>query len=157
MTLWTAKLGLREVRENDPELINRFLSILHRGHSDFSRSFRNLARLRSDSDAPAHGVRDEIADLEAFDAWVVDYRARLRGEQSEDAERAVRMNAVNPKYVLRNHLAQAAIEQAQNGDQGEIERLFKLLQQPFEEQPGMEAYAAEPPASAKHIEVSCSS
>jgi len=155
--LWTAKLGLREVRESDPELINRYLSVLHRGHSDFTRSFRNLARLRSDSDEPAQGVRDEIADLAAFDAWVVDYRARLRGEQSDNAERAARMNAVNPKYVLRNHLAQAAIEQAQNGEYGEIDRLFRLLGKPYDEQPELEAYAAEPPASATHIEVSCSS
>jgi uncharacterized protein YdiU (UPF0061 family) len=155
--LWTAKLGLREVREGDAELINRYLSILHRGRSDFTRSFRHLSRLRTDSDEPAQGVRDEIADLAAFDAWVPDYRARLRAEQSDDAGRAARMDAVNPKYVLRNHLAQAAIEQAQNGDHGEIERLFRLLQKPFEEQTEMEAYAAEPPANVQHIEVSCSS
>lgn len=155
--LWADKLGLRELRDDDPDLINRYLSILHQGHSDFTRSFRNLARLRAGSDEPAHGVRDEIADLAAFDAWVIDYRARLRSEQSEDAGRAARMNAVNPKYVLRNHLAQAAIEQAESGNYEEIDRLFKLLSRPFDEQPEMETYAAEPPASAKHIEVSCSS
>ncbi|MDE0854212.1 MAG: YdiU family protein [Nevskia sp.] len=155
--LWTAKLGLREAREDDPELVNRFLGILHQGHSDFSRSFRHLSRLRTDHDEPAHGIRDEIADLAAFDAWVADYRARLRSESSDDAERAARMNAVNPRYVLRNHLVQAAIEQAQAGRYDEIDRLFQLLQKPFDEQPGMEAYAAEPPASMRHIEVSCSS
>jgi uncharacterized protein YdiU (UPF0061 family) len=155
--LWAAKLGLRETRDSDPELINRFLSILHNGHSDLSRSFRHLGRLRSDSDEPAGGIREEIADLAAFDAWVADYRTRLRAEQSQDSERAARMNAVNPKYVLRNHLVQAAIEQAQGGSYAEIDRLFQLLQRPFEEQPEMERYAEEPPASAKHIEVSCSS
>ncbi|HZR37922.1 MAG TPA: YdiU family protein [Nevskia sp.] len=157
LELWTAKLGLREAREGDAELVNRFLSILHRGRSDFTRSFRHLARLRTDTDEPAHGVRDEIADLAGFDAWVADYRGRLRGEQTDDAGRAARMNAVNPKYVLRNHLAQAAIEQAQSGDYGEIDRLFRLLQKPFDEQPEMEAYAAEPPPDAQRIEVSCSS
>ena len=155
--LWAGKLGLREMREEDPQLINRFLSVLHNGHSDFSRSFRHLSRVRTDSDEPAHGVRDEIADLAAFDNWIGDYRARLRSESSDDAERAVRMNAVNPEYVLRNHLVQTAIEQAQNGNYEEIDTLFKLLKRPFEEQPGMEAYAAEPPPSAKNIEVSCSS
>ena len=155
--MWIAKLGLRDLRLDDPELVNRCLSILHKGHSDFSRSFRHLSRVRTDTDEPAHGVRDEIADLEAFDAWVVDYRARLRSESSDDAERAERMNAVNPKYVLRNHLVQAAIERAQGGSYEEIDTLFKLMNRPFDEQPGMEAYAAEPPASAKHIEVSCSS
>jgi uncharacterized protein YdiU (UPF0061 family) len=154
---WRAKLGLRETRDEDPELINRFLSILDRGHSDFTRSFRHLSRLRTDTDALAIGIRDEIADLEAFDAWVTEYRTRLRAESSDDAERALRMNTVNPKYVLRNHLAQVAIEKAQQGDATEIDRLFKLLRRPFEEHAQYEAYAAEPPPSARHIEVSCSS
>lgn len=154
---WREKLGLREARDEDPELINRFLNILNRGHSDFTRSFRHLSLLRTDNDDPATGIREEITDLEAFDAWAVDYRARLRSEQSNDAERAERMNAVNPKYVLRNHLAQRAIEVAQRGDASEIDRLMTLLRHPFDEQPQHEAYAAEPPASARLIEVSCSS
>ncbi|MGH8459980.1 MAG: protein adenylyltransferase SelO [Stenotrophobium sp.] len=154
---WRAKLGLREARDEDTELINRFLSILYRGKSDFTRSFRHLSRLRAGDEAPATGIREEIADLEAFDAWVRDYRTRLRSEQSDDTERARRMNTVNPKYVLRNHLAQAAIEQAQRGDSSEIERVMTLLKRPFDEHPGFEAYAAEPPASAHHISVSCSS
>lgn len=156
-TRWRAKLGLRETRDEDPELINRFLNILDRGHSDFTRSFRHLSRLSTDTDTAATGIRDEIADLEAFDHWIQDYRTRLRAEQSDDGERAARMNAVNPKYVLRNHLVQAAIEKAQHGDADEIDVLFRLLRRPFDEQPEHEAYAAEPPASARQIEVSCSS
>ncbi len=155
--LWADKLGLRELREGDEDLINRFLTILHRGKSDFTRSFRHLARLRTDSDAPAHGVRDEIADLETFDAWIADYRARLRAEQSDDGARVLRMNRANPKYVLRNHLAQIAIDKAQAGDFSEIDTLMKLLENPFDEQPEQESSAAEPPAALRHIEVSCSS
>lgn len=154
---WSAKLGLREIRDDDSALINRLLTILDRGKSDFTRSFRHLSRLRTDDDTPANGIREEIADLDAFDAWVADYRARLRSEQSGDAERAARMNAVNPKYVLRNHLAQVAIEAAQHHDASEIERLMKLLRQPYAEHPEFERYAAEPPPEARHIEVSCSS
>ncbi|MDR3417438.1 MAG: YdiU family protein [Nevskia sp.] len=154
---WADKIGLRELRPEDPELINRYLGILHRGHSDFTRSFRHLSRLRTDTDGPAHGVRDEIADLAGFDAWTVDYRARLRAENSNDAERATRMNAVNPKYVLRNHLVQRAIEQARQGSHGEIDTLFRLLRRPFDEQPELERYADEPPVAERHIEVSCSS
>jgi uncharacterized protein YdiU (UPF0061 family) len=154
---WRAKLGLAETRDTDPELINRFLNVLQQGHSDFTRSFRHLARVKANDDGAAIGVREEIHAVDAFDAWVVDYRARLRGEQSDDVARAVRMNAVNPKYVLRNHLAQAAIERAQQGDFGEIDVLMRLLRQPFDEQPQFEAYAAEPPSSAREIAVSCSS
>ena len=154
---WRAKLGLRDAQDGDPELINRLLTLMHRGKSDFTRTFRHLSRVQSGSDALAGGVRDEIADVAAFDAWVQDYRARLRGEQSDDAERAARMNQVNPKYVLRNHLAQRAIEVAANGSASEIETLMTLLRRPCDEHPELERYAAEPPPEARHIEVSCSS
>ena len=155
--LWADKLGLRELREDDPALINELLTLMHRGHSDFTRTFRHLSRVRTDNDEPAIGVREEITDLEAFDAWVGQYRTRLRAEGTDDRERAARMNAVNPKYVLRNHLAQAAIAKAQAGDYSEIDLLMTLLRRPFDEQPERESYAAEPPAELRHIEVSCSS
>jgi uncharacterized protein YdiU (UPF0061 family) len=67
------------------------------------------------------------------------------------------MNRVNPKYVLRNYLAQTAIEKAQKRDYSEIDRLLTLLQNPYSDQPGMEAYAAPPPNWGKHLSVSCSS
>jgi uncharacterized protein YdiU (UPF0061 family) len=155
---WTEKLGLREVRDGDAHLVSRFLTILHQGKHDFTRSFRHLSRVRTDTDGPATGIREDMIDIAAFDAWVVDFRARLRAEQNTDDDaRAARMNRVNPKYVLRNHLAQAAIDKAESGDYSEIERLMCILSNPYDEQPGMESYAAEPPPDQRHIEVSCSS
>lgn len=158
---WTAKLGLRENRDGDEALINRWLGLLVSSKADFTRSWRHLARVRIADDQPdavtGSGLREEILDLAAFDAWLPDYRTRLRAEQSDDRERAARMNAINPKFVLRNHLAQAAIAQAEAGDASEIARLFTVLAQPFAEQPACEHYAAEPPPEARHIEVSCSS
>jgi len=154
---WGRKLGLRNAQEQDRELFNRYLTVLGRSRADFTRSFRRLAEVQTRTDAPASGPREEIADIAAYDAWIVDYRARLHAEQSDDAERAARMNRVNPLYVLRNHLVQEAIEQAQRGDYAEIDRLNRLLQKPFDEQPDMDRYAAEPPADARHIAVSCSS
>ncbi len=85
---------------------------------------------------------------ERFDDWALRYRDRLRSEQSLDHERSARMNRVNPKYVLRNYLAQVAIEKAQQKDFSEIERLYTLLQHPYSDQPGMEAYALRPPTGA---------
>jgi uncharacterized protein YdiU (UPF0061 family) len=67
------------------------------------------------------------------------------------------MNRVNPKYILRNYLAQQAIERAQNGDHAGVRELLAVLEQPFDEQPEHEAYAALPPDWAAHLEVSCSS
>ena len=67
------------------------------------------------------------------------------------------MNRVNPKYVLRNHLAEVAIREAQAGDFSATRRLLDVLEHPFDEQPEHEAYAGFPPEWAQTIEVSCSS
>jgi uncharacterized protein YdiU (UPF0061 family) len=131
-------------------------------HVDFTLFFRRLGDLkldvldadRAEADAP---LRDLFLDRPAFDAWAVEYRARLRQEGSVDAERRVAMHAVNPKYVLRNYLAQVAIEKAQNGDYAEVRRLLAVLERPFDDQPENDAYAALPPDWAAHLEVSCSS
>jgi uncharacterized protein YdiU (UPF0061 family) len=93
----------------------------------------------------------------AFDAWALQYRARLRAEHSDDGARRLAMHAVNPKYILRNYLAQIAIDRAQTGDFSELERLQKVLQNPFDEQPEHASYAALPPDWASELEVSCSS
>ena len=154
---WADKMGFRELRDGDDAIINELLSIMHRSKSDFTLTFRRLARIESASDLPATGVREDIMDIAAFDAWVPKYRARLQAEGSVDAERAARMNAVNPLYILRNHLAQAAIEQAERGSMDELDRLARVLSTPYSEQPGMEDYAAEPPAHLRRLEVSCSS
>jgi len=83
---------------------------------------------------------------------------RLRAEQSEDGECQRRMDGVNPKYILRNYLAQVAIRKAeQSRDFSEVECLLELLKRPYDEQPEMESYAALPPDWLRQIEVSCSS
>ena len=70
----------------------------------------------------------------------------------------MQMNKINPKYILRNYMAQVAIEKAQQDrDFSEIDILLKLLRKPFDEQPDMEKYAAPTPDWAQHVEVSCSS
>jgi uncharacterized protein YdiU (UPF0061 family) len=134
---------------------------------DFTLFFRRLGGLRLDLpdadmrvtersavDAP---LRDLFLDRAGFDAWAVQYRERLRQENSVDAVRQATMNQVNPKYILRNYLAQVAIEKAQNGDFSEVAKLLALLERPFDEQPENESYAALPPDWASHLEVSCSS
>ena len=164
---WCAKIGLRPLstevdadRTDDQRLALDWLTLLARGHVDFTIAFRRLAEFRSDlsPDAPENArVRDLFLDREAFDAWAVRYAQRLRAEQSVDAERAARMNRVNPLYVLRNHMAETAIRMAQRGDDSEVQRLHRLLQHPFDAQPGCEADADFPPSWAQSIEVSCSS
>ncbi|NLC35268.1 MAG: hypothetical protein GX772_02265, partial [Alcaligenaceae bacterium] len=82
---------------------------------------------------------------------------RLQGQNLPAAERAASMLRANPLYVLRNHLAQAAIDAAAQGDASEIETLLSLLRQPYEERPGFERYAEQAPAWAGKLAISCSS
>jgi uncharacterized protein YdiU (UPF0061 family) len=152
-----AKLGLKEKRDGDRELLDDLFGILQANHADFTLFFRRLAGVHADSNAGDEPLRDLFIDRPAFDAWADKYRQRLRAEGSVDAQRRVAMNGVNPKYVLRNYLAQVAIDKAQHKDFSEVERLLKVLRQPFDEQPEHEQYAALPPDWAAGLEVSCSS
>ena len=149
-----AKLGLATEHEDDQVLADDLLRLMAADHADFTITFRRLA-------GPDAATRDVFVNREAFDAWALRYRARLALEASDDTNdgtaRAVRMNRVNPKFVLRNHLAQTAIERAQQGDFSEVQRLLQVLERPFDEQPEHTAYADHPPAWAQQIEVSCSS
>lgn len=153
-----AKLGLLDAREGDSALFDDMFGLLQASHADFTLFFRRLGELQLDGgleqDAP---LRDLFIDRAAFDAWAGRYRARLRAENSRDAARRAAMHRTNPKYVLRNYLAQTAIEQAQNGDFAGVHKLLAVLERPFDEQPENAAYAALPPDWAAHLEVSCSS
>ncbi len=154
--LWHAKLGLQTTLPDDDALIRQLLQILAAGRVDFPLFFRRLSVLSmaGGGDEP---VRDLFIDRSAFDAWSVEYRQRLRAENSTDAVRKMAMDRVNPKYVLRNYLAQTAIDRAQQKDFSEVRRLMQILSKPFDEQPEHDRYAALPPDWAAGIEVSCSS
>jgi uncharacterized protein YdiU (UPF0061 family) len=153
----TAKLGLQQVHAGDEELVDALLRRMAADRADYTITWRRLAEFSTAPGANNAGVRDLFIDRAAFDGWAQDYAARLRLEGSDDAARAVRMRRINPKFVLRNHLAEAAIEAAQRGDFGETQRLLRVLQRPFDEQPEHAADADFPPAWAQTIEVSCSS
>jgi serine/tyrosine/threonine adenylyltransferase len=152
-----AKLGLEHAHDGDDALANRLFEIMHANRADFTLTFRNLSRVTKLDAQGDTSVRDLFLDRAAFDAWAVDYRTRLAQETRDDAARAEAMNRVNPKFVLRNHLAQTAIEHAAQKDFSEVERLAAVLRRPFDEQPEHEAYAGLPPDWASSLEVSCSS
>jgi len=160
---WTAKLGLRAREDDDRALVDDLLRLMADQRTDFTITFRRLCGFESAEGALNAPVRDLFLDRAAFDAWAQRYAQRLRREGSDDAERALRMRRANPKFVLRNHLAEIAIRDAARGDFGEIDRLLKVVAAPFDEVPAgidaaqAEAYAAFPPNWAQEIEVSCSS
>ena len=155
LDLMRRRLGLTRADEHDQTLIERLLQLMQGSAVDYHLFFRHLGEL-----APAQAVaslRDDFVDLAGFDQWASDYCARAaEGDEDQDARRT-RMHAVNPLYVLRNYLAQQAIEAAEQGDYGPVCELHQVLSQPFEAQAGMARYAERPPQWGKHLEISCSS
>ena len=160
---WRAKLGLATQEDGDRELADDLLRQMASDRADFTITFRRLCGFATAPGSSNAALRDLFIDREAFDAWAQRYAERLAREASVDAERALRMRHVNPKFVLRNHLAETAIRNAEQGDFGEVAQLLKVLRRPFDEQPDSvpadeaAAYAAFPPDWAQTIEVSCSS
>ena len=152
-----ARLGLREARGEDGELLDSAFDLLAASRADFTRFWRLLGGFSEEEGAANEPLRDLFIDWGGWEAWAGRYRARLRSEGSVVAERRARMDAANPAYVLRNYLAEQAIRRAEEGDGSEVERLRKLLRDPFTERPGMEAYAAPPPDWGRRLVVSCSS
>ncbi|MBS0445023.1 MAG: YdiU family protein [Proteobacteria bacterium] len=156
---WRAKLGLAAAEEGDHELIDALLRRMATDRVDYTLAFRRLASFSTADGARNDAMRDLFIDRAGFDAWARGYAERLAHEASIDAERALRMNRANPKFVLRNHLAETAIRRATEGEFGEMDRLLKVLQRPYDEHPpgATDADAGFPPEWAQTIEVSCSS
>src|SRR5262245_34658663 len=155
--LMCEKLGLATRREGDQSLWTGLLDVLARARADYTIFFRRLGTFSTAAAADNAAVRSLFPDPAELSAWAERYRERLQAERSVDPERQARMNRANPKYVLRNYLAQIAIEKAQRKDYSEVDRLRSVLQMPFDEQPEMEHYAQRAPEWGRHLQISCSS
>ena len=156
LDLMRRRLGLTTAEEDDADLIARLLQLMQNSGVDYTLFFRHLGE--ESAEVAAGKLRDDFVDMLGFDAWADAYKARIAREpESSQQDRRARMHAVNPLYILRNYLAQRAIEAAEQGDDSEVRRLHQVLCTPFEEQPGMEGYAQRPPDWGKHLEISCSS
>ncbi len=151
-----SKLGLPKTLTNGSECVGLTLKLLHESKADMTAFFRRLSHsVASNHFAP---VRDVCIDAAAFDAWLPSYQAACSADGQAPNARSAAMLAVNPKYILRNHLAEIAIRKARDEqDYDEINTLLTVLAKPFDEQPMFERYAALPPAWAQGLEVSCSS
>ncbi|MCO6440538.1 MAG: YdiU family protein [Nitrococcus mobilis] len=167
LTMMASKLGLSHVDPaRDKPLIIELLDVLQLVETDLTLFHRNLARL-STADEETHKASD-AALLEPLlpayyapealtgehrartTAWLRRYLERLGAESGADAEtRRRRMNRVNPKYVLRNYLAQLAIDQCEQGDYALLHELLELLRHPYDEQPDKEQFAAKRPEWAR--------
>jgi uncharacterized protein YdiU (UPF0061 family) len=172
-TRMSQKLGLSTWQAGDETLIDDLWSLMQASHADFTLTFRQLAYAPGLTHAPQTQIErdlgatvnanllpfvDLFVDRAGAQAWLSRYSARLGSDPTQNWQgRVAGMLAVNPLYVLRNHIAQQAIAAAEQGDFSEVQRQYELLRNPFIAQDGHEAYAAAPPAGAPHLEVSCSS
>jgi uncharacterized protein YdiU (UPF0061 family) len=157
-TLMRRKLGLIDAHATDADLVLQLLDMLAANAVDYTNFFRRLSDFDPAPAAHNDALRDLFIAPAAFDEWAASYRARLLLEPNDAAERKRQMDTVNPKYVLRNYLAQQAIAAAvEQRDYAELERLLALLRRPFDEQSELTVYAAPPPDWGKRLVVSCSS
>ena len=145
-TLMRAKLGLVREEEEDDRLIGQLLTLMARARADYTLSFRNLTARDKDWLALFGDENDQAKD------WLVRYRERT------ESEGLAQMDQVNPRFVLRNWVAETAIRAVEDhNDIATLDRIFRILQAPFEKHDGGEAFAAPPPPEMCHLEVSCSS
>lgn len=142
------RLGLGEVQPGDRELVRDWLQLLHQTGRDYHGSFRWLSELSLSSAAPTTEP--------ALQTWLARYRARVADQP--EAARLAAMQAVNPRYVLRNYLAELAIRAAESGDWQPARSLLAAVQAPFTRRPEEDAQlSAEPPDWGRCLDISCSS
>ena len=160
------KLGLQSFTPDlDDSLVGGLLEILQLAETDMTIFYRRLASLDLDA-TPGDRIDDATLIEPLLDAyyvpeqltpettarlaaWLRRYHDRLREDGTDNETRRKRMNAVNPKYVLRNYLAQLAIDKAEQGDPSLVHELLELLRHPYDEQPDKEAYAQKRPDWAR--------
>ena len=143
------KIGLQTQREGDDGLTGDLLKLMAANRADFTLTFRRLADA---ADGDAAGVRSLFADGAAFDAWLERWRDRLMGEEAP----AAAMRTVNPIFIPRNHLVEAALAAAvERGDFQPFEALLAVLARPFDDDPALALYATPPREAERVLQTFC--
>lgn len=162
------KVGFSEFKpQRDDELLEQLLALLPRVETDMTLFFRHLADIDSSQHysgealealiEPAYYKPQERDDeyRHAMRQWLLDYHQALKEQGLDHEHKKQQMNRINPKYVLRNYLAQQAIDKAHEGDYGMINELLEVLKRPYDEQPEFNHYAAKRPEWAR-VKAGCS-
>jgi len=163
--MFLSKLGVFTSTETDDKLSTALETVLQLSETDMTIFFRNLSKIKKEDSVEnaiekiqdAFYIREEISGdiLESWKKWFSVYLERLNNETLSDEDRAQKMNTINPKYVLRNYMAQLAIDAADQEDYSLINELYLLLQKPYDEQPELEKWFAKRPDWARS-KVGCS-
>ena len=148
-----SKIGLSTEDPLDLKLINDLLSVMEKGNADFTTVFRRLSQaLRGDNDT----VRNLFAEPSAFDVWTQRWQKRLEQDGVLAETNAQAMDRVNPIYIPRNHKVEEALAAAVNqGDMTPFSELLAVLNHPFDEVAGNEAYAAPAPITNRPYQTFC--
>ena len=159
-----SKLGLSENISGDSSFVKELEKVLQLQETDMTIFFRNLANLKKedisnwfDTIEEAFYDKEKLSneDRSQWRTWFDSYAELLKKDGKDDATRKIEMNKINPKYVLRNYMAQLAIEGADDGDYSLLNELFQLLKKPYSEQPEYQKWFAKRPDWARH-KVGCS-
>lgn len=160
LRMMSDKLGLENA--GDADFIIGLEALMYESETDLTLFFRNLAEFDESSPASFLPLVKDSGYAEDFDKqkakwlhWLEDYASRLTAEGRARNERVAAMNRVNPKYVLRNYMAQIAIDAADKGDYSIVAELFDLLRNPYDDQPESQKWFARRPDWAK-TKVGCS-
>lgn len=151
--LMYAKMGLEIEDDNDRVLFQGMLSALANATIDYTMFFRKLSRFNGDKSS----ILDIAIYREPLDRWLDKYTQRLEKETQSEAKRHEKMLRVNPKYILKNHILQEAIEKANEHDFGMVNDLLKVALSPFDEHPELEHLCKPTPMKSKNVKLSCSS
>ena len=148
--LFREKLGLKQDKSEDAALIQGLLDIMESEKLDYTNTFRNLTQ------ALTNKITPEL-DSDIAKSWIVSFQERQTAEGLSLDKKVISMNQVNPKFILRNYMAQEAIDAAENNDFSILETLIIILTKPFKEHKEYQNFANKSPAWAKDLEISCSS
>ncbi len=159
LNMMRSKLGLDFKKEGDQKLVEDLEDCLLLSETDMTIFYRLLSNFEKGKVENSLEIvkqafynPEEIQDKkeEKWNDWFIDYDKRLKLEEATDQQRQIKMNAVNPKYVLRNYMAQLAIDDANEGKYGLIDDLFQMLKNPYSNQPKHEKWFAKRPEWARH-------
>jgi uncharacterized protein YdiU (UPF0061 family) len=152
------KIGLSTREAEDSRLLEELLDLMHRGEADFTLTFRGLCDAAEDEagNAGDAAVRKLFAEPRQYDAWALQWRARLAREPLEAGVRADAMRSVNPAFIPRNHQIERIIAAAtERGDFGPFEELSTVLEHPYRTQDAFESYTLAPKPDERVLQTFC--
>jgi uncharacterized protein YdiU (UPF0061 family) len=156
-SLCRKKLGLFTEEKDDFKLFMSALKMLNQLSIDYTFFWRELSNFRPENRESLNGIWIYYGNREELIDWLSDYSSRLKLESISDHERSIRMKKNNPKFILRNYIAQEIIDDVEKGSSDKLQQWLEVFYRPFDEHEHLESYSKPTPPELKNFVVSCSS